>query len=88
MALDPAPLAKLAAEFIDDLLEDEDYGPDAEFVRIAVVVEVDAAGDGSDRNIVHTKGRDLTVDAGGMVGPTERAGLMVRALAAELADDD
>jgi hypothetical protein len=87
MALDLTPIAKTAARFFDEL--EEEYGPDADLVRLAIVVEIEVPGDGDEKaSWVHTRGHDVhaeTDDEG--VSPTVRAGLIARALAAELGGD-
>lgn len=79
MPLDPGPIARLAADFMDEL--EEEYGFDAELLRVAVVVELQ---DGEDTSCVEVASTDLTVTEEREVEPTARAGLMARALHAEL----
>lgn len=77
MSLDPTRLAEVAAEFIDGLEEDH---PDAELARFAFVAELDY-GDGT---VVRVAGEEVE---GERTHPTMQAGLLTRALIAELTDD-
>lgn len=78
MALDPAPLATAAAEFLDEL--EERFGPELTLTRFAIVAEVED----DDVTIVrvHVAGVD------GTTHPTEAAGLLARAAATTVAQDE
>lgn len=76
MALDVAPIAKVAATFLEEL-EDE-YGDEAELVTFVIVAELDLP---DERNAVHTRGPDG-------VRVSTRTGLLARAVAITAEGDD